>query len=69
MSTGAALTAKLLLKDGTISTLLDHVEESEVQAVSDILSVFHLCLFYVSNRTKVAVSRLQQSAEEGKREE
>ncbi len=51
--------------------LLCYVEESEAQAVSNILSVRYLCLFCVSNRTKGLSA--QQSAEarteEGKGEE
>ncbi len=44
--------AKLLLKDTTLPTFVGHVEESEAQAISNILSLSYLCLFIVSNRTK-----------------
>ncbi len=50
---------KLLLKNGTVATVLGHVEESEVPTVSNILSVFSLCLFCVSNRTKGVLSTME----------
>ncbi len=65
MSTWAGLTAKLLLADDAVPTLFCRVEEWEVQAVTNILSVSHLCLFCVSNGTKWAVSTAESGGAHG----
>ncbi len=52
----AGLTAKLLLKDGTVLTILGCVEDSEARSVSNILLGSNLCLFCARNGTKVVMS-------------
>ncbi len=62
---------KLLLKNGTVATILGRVEESEVQTVSNILSIFSLCLFCVNSWTKGVLSTMelaQWGARTGERE-
>ncbi len=60
----AGLVAKVRLKDGAVPKVLVHVEESEAQAVSNILLVSCLCLFCVSNRIKGAVSSAEWAQQE-----
>ncbi len=71
MSTSAELMAKLLLNDNAVSTLLGDAEESEVSAVSNVLSVSYLCSLCVSNLTKEVVSttglRMWRHAQKRKR--
>ncbi len=48
----AGLVTRLLLKDGTVTSIQGRVEESEAWAVSNIMSLPYMCLFCVNKWTE-----------------